>query len=232
MPPLPAIANVLKLILQYSAPAVADVLTRLFVVGGGTTGTTSGLNTAAQTIANSWTTNIAPLTTSQQNLTTVSIEDLTNASAPNGVWIGTKPGGAGSTFLAAPAVSFVMRNGIGVRSRGGHSRVYIPGIPLNNQSSVDSTQWNPTFITTLDNAWTTFLGNILSAINSAGYGTGSMCVPHYYKGHTWNHTGTPPNDIYKRVNTVVSPPVPVSSYALVSANPIIGSQRRRNHQTV
>ena len=232
MPALPAIANVLKLIMQFTAPAVADVITRLFVNGGGSQGTTAGLNTAAQTIANSWTTNIAPLTTSQQTLAAVSIEDLTSAGAPNGVWIGSKPGGAGSTFLAAPAVSFVMRNGIGVRSRGGHSRVYIPGIPLNNQSAVDSTQWNPTFITTLDAAWTTFLGNIVSAINSAGYGSGSMCVPHYYKGHSWNHTGTPPNDIYKRVNTVVSPPVGVSSYSLVSANPIIGSQRRRNHQTV
>lgn len=230
MPALPPIANMVKLLLQFTAPAVTDIITRLFVQGT-QQGSTSGLNTAAQTIANSWTTNIAPLTTSNQTLASVSLEDLTNASSPNGIWIGSKPGGAGSTFLAAPAVSFVMRNGINLRSRGGHSRVYIPGIPINNQSLDDGTQWLASFITTMDGAWTTFLSNVVSALNTAGYGAGSMAVPHYYKGHTWNHTGTPPNDYYKRVATPVAAPIPVSSYSLVTANPIIGSQRRRNHQS-
>lgn len=230
MPPLPAIANMVKLLLQFTAPAVTDIITRLFIQGG-SQGNTAGLNTAAQTIANSWTTNIAPLTTSNQTLASVSLEDLTSPSAPNGIWIGSKPGGAGSTFLAAPAVAFVMRNGINLRSRGGHSRVYIPGIPVNNQALDDGTQWLASFINTLDGAWTTFLSNTVAALNSAGYTGSSMAVPHYYKGHTWNHTGTAPNDYYKRVATVQSPPIPVSTYSLVTANPIIGSQRRRNHQS-
>jgi hypothetical protein len=220
-----------KIGLQFLAPAVADVFTRLFLQGT-TQGSTAGLNTAAQTIANSWATNIAPLTTSDQTLASVSLEDLTNAMAPNGIWLGAKPGLAGTTFHAAPAVSFVIRNGINQRSRGGHSRVYVPGIPVENLSVIDSTQWLASFQTTMNTAWDAFLGNIVSALNTAGYGSGSMAVPHYYKGHTFNHVGTAPNDYYKLVHTVVNPPVPVSPYTLTTANPIVGSQRRRNHQSV
>lgn len=231
MPPLPAIANLLKIALQFTAPAVTDVLTRLFFQGS-SQGTSTGLNTAAQTIANSWATNIAPLTTSDQSLGTVSIEDLSAPNAPSGIWLGTKPGGAGATNLTAPAAAYIIRNAINVRSRGGHSRVYVPGIPVNNLSVVDGTQWSTSFQNTLNTAWATFLGNILSAMNSAGYGTGNMAVPHYYKGHTWNHVGTPPNDYYKIVHTVQNPPIPVSQYTGVTSNSIIGSQRRRNHQSV
>lgn len=227
----PALPNVVKLLLTYAAPGVAELLTRLWFQGT-QQGTNTSLNTACQTIANSWATNMAPNTVPALALTSVQAEDLTNPSGPNGIWTGSKAGSFTGTTTTAPQAAFIIKNVVQDRYRGGHSRLYLPGMPLADSTTNDATTWTTAFGSAVATSWTSFLGNILSALGTAGYGSVAACVPQIYRGHTWTHYGTPPDDYYKykaTYNPTTPPPTP--TYNAVSYNDVIGTQRRRTHQT-
>lgn len=233
MPALPSAGFLIKLLLNYAAPAVPYIVNRLFFQGTANP-SPSNLNTASQAIANAWATNIAPNVATPLNLVVVNMEDLSSSLAANGIWTGAKPGGAGAAAITSPTTAFVIKNVTQDRYRGGHSRIYLPGIPLTNLSTDDGNTWNTTFASTLVTAWQAFLNAVITACQNNGCGTGSMAVPHFYKNHTWNHFGTAPHDWYKYVATPQVAPIPVDTYlpAAVSYNPTIGTQRRRSHQSV
>lgn len=233
MPQLPPISGLIKMLLIYSAPGIADIMNRVFFSSTGQPGT-NALNTAAQTIANSWTTQMAPISSPTQLLNTVSLQDLSSPTAFNGIWVGNKAGTAGTPNVASPAVAMVIKNGVANRYRGGHSHVYIPGLQLGNMTQEEANTWQTTFANSVASAWSAFLGNAISALVTAGYSGVVSAVPHYYKGaaRTWTHYGIPPHDWYKKTLTPVAPPVPVDTYTTVGANLVLASQRRRNHQSL
>jgi hypothetical protein len=233
MPALPVLPFVVKMLLNYAAPGVASLLNRVFFQG--TQSSSSGpLNTAAQTIANSWSTNMGPQTIAPVVLQAVSLRDLSSSQSPTGIWTGSKPGTL-ATAPNAPQNAFVIRNEPVDSYRGGHSRVYLPGIPLANANANDSDTWTSAAASATASAWTTFIGNVVSALQTAGMGTVTACVPHYYKGtgQTWLHYGTAPHDHYKRqAIPVAQGQVLIDPYTIISWNPNLGTQRRRTHQSV
>jgi hypothetical protein len=232
MPALPAVSGLVKAILTYAAPGVAEVLTRLFFQGTGSS-SQSNLNTAAQTMANSWATSMAPQSAPQLALTSVQLEDLSSSTSPTGIWVGSKPGTSSVSGAATPAVCFIVKNGISDRYRGGHSRIYIPGINLGNVSAADATTWNTTNASAIASAWSTFLGNCVSALITAGYAGTAAAVPHFYKGagRTWTHYGTAPYDWWKYKTNVATTPIDVDTYTAIGYNDVLGTQRRRTHQS-
>lgn len=231
MPALPAIPYMIKAILTMAAPGVANIINRLFFQGTQQTNSTA-LNTAAQSMATSWSSALASVLSNQLALIGVQLEDLTNSAGGTGLWTGSKPGGIVTGSQEFPQAALVLKNLIADRYRGGHSRIYLPGVPASNLSSTDANTWNATSAAAIASDWQTFLGAAQTALQTAGCGTVAWAVPHYYKGHTWNHYGTAPNDWYKRVATPVAAPVKVDTYTAVGYNPVVGTQRRRTHQSV
>lgn len=232
MPALPAISGLLKLILTYAAPGIASILNRLFFSGSGSSSQTA-LNTACNTIASAWATAVAGQTVPAVALIGVQLEDLSSATAPTGIWVGSKPGTTAVAGGAFPQEAFIIKNGISDRYRGGHSRIYLPGIPQGNLSSNDATTWGGTPATSVTSSWSAFLGNILSALGTAGYTGMAAAVPHYYKGggRTWTHYGTAPHDWWKKTAIPATPPITVDTYSAIGYNDIVGTQRRRAHQS-
>jgi hypothetical protein len=233
MPALPAVPFLVKILLQMAAPGVASIVNRLFFQGSQQP-SNAGLNTACSTIASSWNSVIAPSLRPALSLIGVTAEDLTSSSGANGVWVGSHPGSAGGGTGAAPQAAFIIKNTVPDRYRGGHSRIYLPGVGTGAETLEDANTWNSTLAATLVTNWNTFLANIVTAMSSAGAGSGSMAVPHYYKGtgRTWTHKGTAPHDYWTSSAIPVSAPVPVDLYTTVGYNPTLGTQRRRTHQSV
>lgn len=229
MPALPFASQTIKTILQYTLPGVAAALTRLFFTGTGST-TNAALNTWCGNVAASWNTNMAPLIAPGCVLVAVTAEDLTSATSPIGAWAGSHPGtNAGTQF--EPSASFVVKNLIANRYRGGHPRTYIPGVPTTNQNSAGANTWGSTNANTLLTAWLAFLSAVSGSSGPTGYTGLAQSVVPYYSGSTAITSGTAPHQRGKTKATVLSSTTPIL-IASHTYNPTIGSQRRRNHQSV
>jgi len=223
---VPAAANVVRLLLRYAAPGIAQMLTRLFFQWSGTLSNNS-LNTYAQNVANSWATNMGPNTNSNLSLIGVSANDLTTNTAPVGVWTGNKPGTAQTTVRSAPGVAFVIEKVIPRRQKGVHPRVYLPGMDIGGEVQQDANTWSSTYANTIVTAFQAFL----TAISGSNGPTGATQFQHvnqsFYKGHTWSQDT---NGNWHKHNTYASPLLQPDVVVGLLANLTLGSQRRRNHQ--
>jgi hypothetical protein len=231
VPALPAVAGLIKLLLTFAAPGVAAVINRWFFQGSGTSNS-AALNTACTTMANSWHTLMGGNQVPAISLIGAEAEDLTSPTSPTGIWVGSQAGsnaGAAST----PALAFIVKPVTADRYRGGHSRIYIPGVSTGAVSASDATTWNTTTGAAIATAVTAFLQNCVTALQSAGYAGVSPVVPHFYKGggRNWTHYGTAPNDYWKSTAIPAKAPIAIDQYSTVSYNDILGNQRRRNHQS-
>lgn len=226
---LPPIGLMTKIILTYAAPGIAEIINRVFFKGT-TNPTPAGLNTACQTISNNWVTYMAPQATTGLKLIGVEAEDLSSPTAATGIWTGSQAGTVpASSGQSVPQLAFVIREVAANRYRGGHGRVYIPGVIANDTSTSDANTWNTTFATTMTNAWANFLLAIQAALNTNGCGSTTPAIPHYIKGGTWVNVGTPTAPDWKFKPTYQQPPVPFDVYLpnAISYNPNLGTQRRR-----
>lgn len=228
MPALPAITGLLRVLLQYTLAAGPTILNRLFFQGSGSTSSTA-LNTWAGNVATNWGTNIKGSLVPALTLTGVTVEDLTSSISPVGA---TSVSIAGtSTHLDPPGVEgcLIIKNITAFRSRGGHSRTYIAGFPNSNLLSSSATNWNSASAAGFVTNWVAFIGSITGASGPAGYTGLAQVVPNYYHGFT-----VVTNPITGRARNVPKLIASPTTNAVTShvANTVLGTQRRRTHQSV
>lgn len=221
MPPLPNVNDVLRIALIGKYDNDVDVVNRVYIsVTGGTPPVS--LNTMCSTIAGNWNTDLAAQAGVHFTLTEVDAEDLTSSTSPVGAittsHIGTRSGGP-----LTGATCALLRFHIGRRYRGGHPRIYLPYGTDTDLTDVQT--WTTAFLSGLTTAWTTFIGHVISAANTAyAVGVAAHINVSYYEGFT--NITYPSGRIYPRPTLRTTPlQDDVLSY---TANPKIASQRRRN----
>ena len=224
----PYISQMAKVILTYALPTVAQILNRIYFQGQGAT-SNAQLNTYASNVATSWNSHMAGQTMPQVQLTGVLVEDMTAPGAPVGAWAGSNAGSSTGTDVLTPGTALIIRNHTPIRSRGGHSRVYLPGMPGSGLTVPDSANWSATFAAAVLGAWNAFISGITGSNGPGGYTGWTQCVPNYYHGFV-----VVTNPITKRTRNVPNPVLnpTATNVASTSVNLIIGTQRRRNHQSV
>lgn len=150
------------------------------------------------------------------------LTDLTSNTAPqvqNGTVI---TGGAGASPLAA-GVAMVMKYHIARRYRGGHPRVYLPGMGATYLST--PTTWNATSLANVTAGWITYLAAAIAAAPVA-VGTVTHVNISYFHGFT---VVILPSGRARNVPTPRPTPL-IDVINNVSGNDTPGSQRRRNEQ--
>lgn len=223
MPPLPPVASVIRVDLIMAVGSDNNARDRIFFRFTGPGPTTADLTTLSTTIANAWGTNLAPLVGPITVLTGLNITDLTSASGAQVVTTQNKPGTrAGSNMTAG--ISVVVKFKINRRYRGGHPRFYFPGGVVGDLATPQT--WTAGYTTAVASGFQAFItASILSPPTNLG------ALQHenvsYFSGFT---NKTFPSGRTKAVPTVRVTPVKddIVSY---SANPKLGSQRRRNLQS-
>jgi hypothetical protein len=178
--------------------------------------------TLLTTLAGSWNTRMASLTVPNWTLVQTAVNDLDSRTGIESGLVVSHPGTSAGNTLGA-AVSFVLSFKTALKYRGGHSRVYVPGISAASESDVNS--WSPTG---QGNVFTAFTGmiNDLTTSPPVGVGALSQVVVRYISSNKADFTPAPPT---------TPPPwlLPTPMVLPVTAtvtNPQFASQRRRNQQ--
>src|SRR5262249_44665781 len=205
MPPLPNVANVLKVELLQSLDAVSVVNLFYFSYTGGPP-TDANLDTFAASVSAEWHTDVMALQSVDLQLTEVIVTDLTTTSSSRGTDATLRTGASGSAILSSGA-AFVIRKNIARRYRGGHPRMYLCGL-LQSQLNSPRTFTNA--------AATAFIGAVNTWVtNLVGIGCpGTLTITpvsvSYHTGHALR-------------------PVPVVDGIIsIGGDKNVGSQRRRN----
>jgi hypothetical protein len=178
--------------------------------------------TLCTTLAASWNTRMAPQTIPAYSLVRTSVNDLGSRTGVETFLVVAHPGTAAAVAVQA-ATCFVMSAKVALKYRGGHSRVYIPGITTANES--DSNTWSPAGQGLIFTAWTGMLSDLTTS-PPVGVGGMSEVVVRYQSS---NKADFPPNAQPPSFPALLNPPLvlPITSWA---TNPQFGSQRRRNQQ--
>lgn len=226
MPPLPPVSGLVRLLIQYTLPGVTNALTRLFFQGTGST-TNSALNSWCSSVGTNWAANMAGTAGSQLTAIGATAEDLTSTTAPVGSASFSHAGSVSGAEIE-PAVCFVMRNHTDLRERGGHSRSYLPGVATTQLSAAGANTWSTSAQTNIPTSWSTFIGSISGSNGPTGYSNFVQVMPNYYKGFT--SVQNPITHRWRNIPTPLATPV-IYVVTAYSANPQVGSQRRRNKQT-
>jgi hypothetical protein len=226
MPALPNISGAIKMLLQYTLPGVPLILNRLFFQGTGST-TNTALNNWCSTAATGWNTYMPPYSIPDLTLVAITAEDLTSPTSPIGAWAGSHIGTA-TNVNGFPSPAFIVKNLDAFRSRGGHSRTYLPGISPSNLTSQGGNTWNTTQANLINTAWNNFILAVTGSNGPAGYSGLQQVVPNYYKGFT--AVENPLTGRYRNVPKVN--PTPTTQVIVNHTyNDVVGSQRRRNKQS-
>jgi hypothetical protein len=219
--PLPVAPQCVKFQLHTTMAGGATALTTFHMKITGTISASDSL-TVLTTLATSWNTRLAPLTNSQWTLTQTSLVDIGSRNGVSSALPITHPGTSAGAANGA-AVSFVMSAHVSLRYRGGHSRVYIPGI--NQGESSDLNSWSPAGQGQVSAAWQGILTD-LAASPPAGLGAMSQVVVRYISSDKRDFS--PPPEPFTPPYLLATPMIlPINSW---SANPQFASQRRRNQQ--
>lgn len=222
MPALAPVAKVVRVDHHWSAAADPNMQIRNFFQYSGTLSTTD-----ATTWLSNITTAMGVFTVNRlgnpYNLVLSVLTDLTSTSAPQVSNSTGATGTAGANTLPAGS-AFVIRHHIVRRTRGGHSRVYIPGQLSTNLVTV--TEWTNAWIAAIVADYITYINACTANTNPAAIGTITHVSVSYFQGFT-NHTY--PSGRVKPIPTPRSTPL-VDTIVNIAGNATPGSQRRRNEQ--
>lgn len=221
MPPLPPLPLTAKFTLFIQVAGGPLCNTSFYMkYTGALSQTDSG--TLLNALSTSWLTHWAPLTTPQYSLSFVRVIDMNSASGVVVQQAAVHPGSAAGNAVTA-GVALVLSAKIAFRYRGGHPRIYVPGMSESNLS--DQNTWAPTFLATAAAAWTSLQSDLAGA---APVGVGSMS-PIAWHTHSSNKADFPGGVPTTKPPWPIATPVPhpITSWA---TNPQVASQRRRNQQ--
>lgn len=222
MPPLPPIPDTFRVTLKYSYGGDSNILNRFFMKYAGSI-SAGDATTMVGTVASSWATRMAPNTSPQCSLIQVSLNDM---GSNTGVDVGPPVAevGTGPDTGTVAGAAFIMSAHVALKYRGGHSRVYLPG--MNHAGLADANTWTAAFSAAVSTAWTGILHD-LAASPPPAVGALTQVAVHQYSSNLKDFGGTAPS--------TKPPPWPLTDPATIvitgwSANPQVGSQRRRNQQ--
>lgn len=216
-PPAPKTAR-FQLHTQISGGPVT--LTRFFMSYTNALSATDA-TTLLTTLATSWNTRMAPFTSSLYTLTACSVNDLGSRTGVESTLVVSHVGQGGGGGGAA--TSFVMSAHVALKYRGGHSRVYIPGVE--STFLADQNTWSAASQGTVFSAWTGMLGDLATS-PPVGVGAMSQVTVRYISSDKADFP-TPPDPFVPPYLLATPMVLPVTSW---SSNPQVGSQRRRNQQ--
>jgi hypothetical protein len=219
--PLPPAPKTAAFFLHTQITGGGNCLTRFHMKYTNTISSTDA-TTLLTTLATSWNTRLAPITMNQYTLNQVSINDLDSRTGVESGLVVSHPGTSAGTGFGA-AVAFVMSAKTALKYRGGHSRVYIPGINVGEAS--DQNTWSAAGQGTVFSAWTGMLADLASS-PPVGVGAMSQVVVRYISSNKADFpSGTPtPDPPWLLPSPMV---LPIAAWV---SNPQFGSQRRRNQQ--
>jgi hypothetical protein len=225
MPALPSPGQVLRVVMQMkSTDGDLDVVTRFFLAYTGTAPTVTDADTIAGDIEAAWAAHLAGNVSSVYTLYQVTVEDLSSTSGATGLWTGSTAGSRSGTALAAGA-AFVLQKKISRRYRGGHPRGYLPfGVTTD---LADQNTWSSSYPGAIATAWGAFTAALIGTVVNLTTLTHEVNVS-YYEGFT-NHTY--PSGRVRAIPTLRATPI-VDIISGYQGNPQVGSQRRRNQQSV
>lgn len=222
MTALPSPGKVVRSIFQYSDTSDTNILNRLYFSYSGSV-SSADLSSWNSTLATEWSAEVKGKITDNVTLENITSTDL---SSDLGAEVETPVGTAGSgsgTYLPSSSC-VVLRAAISRRYRGGHPRVYIAGIAQNWLTNADT--WNATDVNGLAVAWATMISDAI-ADAPADFGTTGNVNVSYYSG--FEAIKNPITGRYRNVPQLRATPT-VDVINGWSANPKVGSQRRRNEQ--
>lgn len=159
---------------------------------------TAACQALATTVRTAWNTNLAPLVHAFTVLKTVEVTDISTRTGAQGVdTVGSTGTQAGTP--SSNQVALVGSLKIAQRYRGGHPRIYIPGMVTANITG--GTTFTSTYITSMQTA----LRAIRTAINgsSAGGATWNMVAVSYFHKVGGAEAYKIPPDIYVITDCVV-----------------------------
>jgi len=215
MPPLPAVPNVLKVVVQGNTSTVGEFpwANILHFQYSGSAPTSANCVTIAGDINTAWGAHMAaecPNTT-VQNFT--SVTDLTSASAGSGESLNSIPGTRGDDEIPANA-ALLISYPVSTRYKGGHPRSYL--VVGGNADFLDAAHWSNAFTAEAQTHWQAFLNAVL-AISVGGTVISTLCAVSYVS------KVVNPVAPYRRPTPLVFP----LSVASATASNQMASQRRR-----
>lgn len=223
MPALPAVPKVVKISIKMALQADLDVLNHFFYQYTGTL-SQADAQTWCNAINTAWGTDVQPSFVTEDSHVSTTLTDLTSATAPVATAAGSVSGSAASPGLAAGSAMVVSFH-LARRYRGGHPRIYLAGLPA--AALFTPQQWTAAEIAGITSDLTTFRAAVVSG-TPAGAGSSSQVNVSYFQGFT-NHTF--PSGRTRPIPTLRATPL-VDSVTGFTINPKVGSQRRRNTQSV
>ncbi len=224
MPALPNVPNVVRVAMKQLLNEDLDVLNRIYISFGSGSISAADALALANTVVTAWTTHIAPIQSTDISLSEVTVEDLTSASGATASLSASVPGTIAGAVLSAGA-AMVIRKHLLRRYRGGHPRLYFGGMVSGGLH--DAQTWDGTFATTFLGGFEAFMTAVLSGA-PAGHGSWADVNVSYYSGF---HNFTFPSGRTRPIPTLRVAPL-VDLVAGYSYNPKVGSQRRRNLQSL
>lgn len=222
MPALPAVPKVVRCDFHFSESTDPNIQIREFFQYAGTLSTADAVTWLGNMVA-AMHTFVSGNISNQVSLVLSELTDLSSNTSPQVLNSSGQVGGA--VAAAVPAgVAMVLSKHIQRRYRGGHPRVYLPG--LENSGLASPGHWDPAYAGGVAGAYITFLNACTAVTNPAAIGAITHVNISYFSGFT-NHTF--PSGRVKPIPTPRATPL-IDTITNVTANLVPGSQRRRNEQ--
>lgn len=225
MPALPPVPKVLRIVNETTDGNDLRAISRVYFQYTGAAPTAAQLNILAGAADTAWTGNMAPIYLAGNTHLGHVIEDLTSATSAVGSSTAATAGTRAGSAMAA-GTALVVSFAISRRYRGGHPRMYLAAGGSGDLSTRQT--WGGAFLAAANAAAQGYLDAIAAAVWAGGGVLGQVNVS-YYQGFTPFRY---PSGRYRNIpNLRVGGPI-VDAVNSVSASPKVGSQRRRNLQSV
>lgn len=222
MPPLPAVPNVARVLIDYQISEDAGAGSRLFYKYTGSAPSAADLTTWADAIGAAFS-HLAPITSNVTTYVGVTCQDLSTDSGLEGVFAGAVVGTRSGEPLAASTTA-VCDHKVARHYRGGKPKAFMP---FGNAADLASAaEWLPASLADFQSAWSDFLAAIVSGAPSSLNPVKQVNVS-YFKGSSAYDVGS---GDYVRGKTKLTPRTdgPITDDVVSSViRPIPGSQRRR-----
>ena len=213
MPPLPAVPQVFKCVIEGNNGAYGWANILHFSYTGGPPSTTDAFNIASA-IFNAFTVFFNPLMVAESTITSVTLTDLSSATSAEATFSGSVVGTLAGVMIGGNS-ALLLSFSIDVRYRGGHPRIYLAlGSDL---SLADAGHWTTDFVNLATTAWSNFADAAIDDGISGSTALASQVIVSYISKEI---NPVPP---YRRTVPVVYP-VPTG---ISAGHTELSSQRRR-----
>ena len=218
MPALPAVDHVVRVDFHMSQTDTPNMQNRLFFKYVGALSQADAATWCASMRSN-WITHMGAHMANQVTLYKTVLTDLTSASAAQAIDTTTGAFAAGTSADIA-GLSAVIQLKLARRYRGGHPRIYLPGVRATDVANLN--QLTGGLISSLVTDIGAFISAVLTAVPVAAAPATHVNVS-YFQGF---HNITLPSGRTRSVPTLRGTPV-VDTVLSYGVNPTLGMQRRR-----